>query len=156
MRDDQIDDALRRAVFDFFYKFSRFEFALKENDFWKNRKRGKIMTVEPDWKKFVNEKSIELRATPEIEKLIALNPKQQIVAKDGQLEWRPVKIDPLCKLTSAVCMLRVVRNNLFHGGKHGADGWDDPERTKVLVTVGAQVLDQLAKLGLEQDYGGKY
>jgi len=60
----------------------------------------------------------------------------------------------LCKV---VRLLKTIRNNLFHGGKHGADGWDDPERTKKLLQTGKTVLDQLSKVAcFEADYRQYY
>jgi hypothetical protein len=85
-------------------------------------------------------------------------PETQIVAPNGELAWRPVGLDN-CKsdLAKVVRHLKTVRNNLFHGGKHGGAGWDDPERTKLLLSSGKAVLDQLAQLaGLEADYTQYY
>lgn len=54
-------------------------------------------------------------------------------------------------------LAQTARNNLFHGGKHGAEGWDDPERTAGLLTLGIAVLDQIAEnTGLAADYTGCY
>ncbi|WPO48667.1 hypothetical protein [Pseudomonas sp. S1Bt23] len=43
--------------------------------------------------------------------------------------------------------------NLFHGGKHGAAGWDSPERTHSLITWSAAVLECLVETG---DFRGDY
>lgn len=60
-------------------------------------------------------------------------------------------------LCIVVRLLKTIRNNLFHGGKHGAEGWDDPERTKELLEVGKTILDQLAELAtFEADYTQYY
>ncbi|MES1383898.1 hypothetical protein ABUU23_19015, partial [Vibrio cholerae] len=54
-------------------------------------------------------------------------------------------------------LLKTVRNNLFHGGKHGADGWDNPERTQELLVIGKSILDHLARLAdIEADYTQYY
>ncbi|WP_171387818.1 hypothetical protein [Vibrio crassostreae] len=42
--------------------------------------------------------------------------------------------------------MKTIRNNLFHGGKHGADGWDEPKRMQVLLAAGKNVLDQLVRM----------
>jgi len=52
-----------------------------------------------------------------------------------------------------VTLLKTVRNNLFHGGKHGDDGWDDPERILTLLELSIRVLDELADLA---DFGADY
>ena len=74
------------------------------------------------------------------------------------LQWKNVGLED-CKseLCKVVRLLRTIRNNLFHGGKHGADGWDDPQRTKELLLVGKSVLDQLAyAANFEGDYNCFY
>ncbi|MCC4262658.1 hypothetical protein LL270_18705, partial [Pseudomonas aestusnigri] len=43
--------------------------------------------------------------------------------------------------------VKTVRNNLFHGGKHGAAGWDDPVRARLLIEMSTAVLAVLAVLG---------
>ena len=53
--------------------------------------------------------------------------------------------------------MKTVRNNLFHGGKHGSEGWDDPKETELLLASGKAVLDQLAQpAALEADYTQYY
>ena len=50
-------------------------------------------------------------------------------------------------------MLRTIRNNLFHGGKHGDLEVDDKERNLKLLLLGKTVLDQFAR---QFDYEGDY
>lgn len=50
-------------------------------------------------------------------------------------------------------MLRTIRNNLFHGGKHGDVDMDSKERNLELLSCGKIVLDQLADgAGIYDDY----
>jgi hypothetical protein len=50
-------------------------------------------------------------------------------------------------------MLKTVRNNLFHGGKHGEAFWDDPTRVQALLSNAQPVLAELAALGgFDADY----
>ncbi|GAB3028472.1 hypothetical protein GCM10027285_08480 [Oleiagrimonas citrea] len=50
-------------------------------------------------------------------------------------------------------LVKTVRNNPFHGGKHGVEDWDDKVRANFLVSTSITVLDQLAELGdFESDY----
>ena len=51
MQWNEIDDQLRETAFEFFYWFSRFESALKENNFLKNKTLG--AKAEADWQAFV-------------------------------------------------------------------------------------------------------
>src|SRR5688572_22174407 len=117
MRKEDIDDELLRASFDFFYWFSRFEFALKEHGYLKWNKPG--APAVPSWREFQRKHGDTYVPSPAARELLKLHPKQQVVGT-GDLDWIPVDVSKcsteLCKL---VLMLTTVRNNLFHGGKHG-------------------------------------
>ena len=80
MRHDEIPDNLRSLVYDFFFWFSRFEYALKEARVLKNTKPG--ANAEPDWTRFINERkdSYQIGATGKA--LITANPQRQIVTAD--------------------------------------------------------------------------
>lgn len=156
MRKEDINNELKDLAFDFFYWFSRFEFSLKENKLLKRYGVGD--NAEPGWDKFVEKYKRTFRQTDESRMLLELNPKRQKVGENSDLEWKNVGLDDcdshLCKV---VRLLKTIRNNLFHGGKHGAEGWDDPERTKELLEVGKAILDQLVKLAnFEADYTHYY
>ena len=106
---------------------SRFEFTLKERQYLKDKSIG--AKAEPDWDKFVEDFKNGYKVSGEAKKLIILHPKRQLVADIWKLEWKPVGLshcnNDLCKI---VTMLKTVRNNLFHGGKHGDHEVDDLER----------------------------
>ncbi len=149
VRLDKIDDDLKDISFKFFYWFSRFEFALKENDYLKDNTVG--AKAEPNWEKFKNMFKDEYTASAEAIRLIDLHPKRQFVAQAGEPEWKPVGIEhcnnELCKV---VTMLLTIRNNLFHGGKHGDIDVDSKGRNIELLTIGIEILNQLANLsGIE-------
>jgi len=152
VRLEEIDDELKEISFEFFYWFSRFEFALKENNFLKDKNPG--AKAEPSWDEFRERYKNEYIASAQAIKLIQLHPKRQFVAQAGEQEWKPVGVDhcnnDLCKV---ITMLNTVRNNLFHGGKHGDIDIDSKARNIELLTIGKMVLKQLAKLsGFEHDY----
>lgn len=156
MRKEDINNELKEIAFDFFYWFSRFEFALKESKFLKRDGLGD--NAEPGWEKFIEQHKRAFQHTDESKKLLELNPKRQKVGENLDLEWKNVGLDDcgsdLCKV---VRLLKTIRNNLFHGGKHRAEGWDDPERTKELLEVAKTILDQLAELAsVEADYTQYY
>lgn len=153
---ENIDTKLTTLAFDFFYWFSRFEFVLKENGFLKNTTVGS--NAEPSWDDFVEKYSDLFQLSDEAKKLISLNPLRQKVGDNKLLEWKPVNIND-CKseLCIVVKLLKTTRNNLFHGGKHGADGWDEPIRTKELLTHGINILHQFSIMtGWEDDYKRHY
>lgn len=60
-------------------------------------------------------------------------------------------------LEKVVLSVKTVRNNLFHGGKHGAAGWEDPQRTHSLISMSRSVLENLVELaGFREDYERRY
>jgi len=156
MRKDEIQKDLREFAFDFFYWFSRFEFALKENQFLKHDNVG--ANAEPVYEYFSEKYAEIFQHTNENNRLIELKPKRQKVGENSELQWKSVGLEG-CKseIGKIICLLKTVRNNLFHGGKHGAEGWDQPDRTRELLIVGKNILDQLAKLAdFESDYTQYY
>ena len=152
MRREDIKEPLSQLAFEFFYRFSRFEFALTENGYLRFSQPGRPAI--PGWFEFARERCGVYRLTADAAELIDAAPKRQVVAANGCLEWEDVDLKGSpSELGNVIQLLKTVRNNLFHGGKHGAEGWDDPVRTERLLTLGAAVLDQIAKqTGLEGDY----
>lgn len=156
MRKDEIDIRLQHIAFEFFYKFSRFEFALKANGYLQKTTVGK--TALPSWKKFANQWYREYVATDEAKQLVDAKPKLQVIAENGELRWECFKTSNYQKeLHVVIDALKAVRNNLFHGGKYSADDWDDKERTELLLNLGTNVLDQLAEFtNTQADYTRYY
>ncbi|WBQ17731.1 hypothetical protein [Sphingobium yanoikuyae] len=151
MRRDEIDQDLRALAFDFFYWFSRFEFALKEKRFLKNDAIG--ARAEPDWDKFVSAYRAAYALTPAGKALLDEKPRRQIVG-DPDHSFEDVPFSPnTADLDRVVAYAKTVRNNLFHGGKHGHDQWDDTARMRRLLGLVITVLAELAALG---EFGGDY
>jgi hypothetical protein len=153
---EQVASKLSELAFDFFFWFSRFEFALKESNYLQSHKIG--ATADPGWREFMDKHEADYTPSPEARRLIELSPKQQVVGTGGTLKWDvfPFPADAT-DLQRVVQLLKIVRNNLFHGGKHGAEGWDDPPRTEELLRVGRSVFDQLSSTGhFEADYRRYY
>jgi hypothetical protein len=156
VRYDELSEELKKASFEFFYWFSRFEFALKENGFLKSEEYG--AKAEPSWEKFKDRYKEKYQTTEEAKRLIQLHPKRQLVFAYKKLGWKPVGINhcnnDLCRV---ITMLSTIRNNLFHGGKHGDIEVDDKGRNLLLLSLGKQVLDQLVcQFGYEGDYKRDY
>lgn len=156
MRREDVSHNLSELAFEFFFWFSRFEFALKENGYLKSHTEG--VSAKPGWDEFVNRWSAGYTLSPEDRHLLGSPPERQIVSRGDKLDWKPVGLkDCTSDLARIVRLLQTVRNNLFHGGKHGGAGWDDPGRTQVLLADGRNILDQLATLsGIEADYQQYY
>ncbi|WP_232917703.1 hypothetical protein [Pseudomonas viridiflava] len=152
MRKGEIPTELSLLAFDFFYWFSRFEFCLKENGYLKFENPGQ--RAEPGWDRFVERHAETYVLTAEAAELLAAPPDRQVVGAGLVLEWVPVGFqDCRSDLAKVVRAVKTVRNNLFHGGKHGAAGWDSPQRAQSLITWSASVLEGLVELGgLRGDY----
>ena len=104
--------------------FSRFEFALKECGYVKANRYG---WAEPDWDRFSALDGLpslvqRLRIDGAAAELLQHPPRQQVVAR-GHWEWADAS--PIVEGATFVRAIKRVRNNLFHGGKAGADPRDD-------------------------------
>ena len=156
MRKEEISDHLRKLAFCFFYKYSRLEFALKENGYLKGSAPNR--PAKPDWYRFVDEQCGEIPISDEAKELIEASPKCQVVAANNRPEWKVVELNKCpSDLGKVVRLVQTVRNNLFHGGKHGVNDWDNPKRTEKLLKLGIAVLDQIAeRTDLNADYTGYY
>ncbi len=156
MRKDEIPTELSSLAFDFFYWFSRFEFCLKENGYLKCNQPG--ANAKPGWDKFVDRHASKFQPSSEAWELLKAPPERQVVLANRTLGWQPVRIaDCTSDLAKIARFIKTVRNNLFHGGKHSAAGWDNPDRTKSLLSASKEVLCQLAELGgFRGDYERTY
>lgn len=103
--------------------------------------------AEPHWRGFTQEWAGRFTISEQSTALIDARPKCQVIGPGESLVWQDVDLGAIpTELGKVIRLLRVIRNNLFHGGKHDADGWDDPARTEYLLTLGLSVLDQMAEL----------
>jgi hypothetical protein len=156
MQRANVSSPLSAIAFDFFFWFSRFEFALKEGGYLRSHKVG--AKAEPGWERLVDGLSLHYTPSTEATLLLAAAPERQVVGVGNSLTWAPLDLEE-CKseLEKVVLSIKTVRNNLFHGGKHGAASWDDAERTTALLLASLAVLDQLAALaGIDADYNRSY
>lgn len=128
---------LKEEVVEFFYDFSRFEFSLKESGFLQNRENAF-----PDWDKFVSyykgEYTIPSEYIEHINFLLENPPKKQITKLNDEgkrvVDWKNFNVNENApKLKTLVDIVKIVRNNLFHGGKYGDSSWDDKERVVKLI-----------------------
>lgn len=146
-----ITPTFERTAFDFMYAFARFEFCLKEAGYLKSDKPGK--KAEPNWDKFVRSNRARYQLSEHANALLKADPQQQFSTSKGTLAWREIDFDPNeFELQIVVLLLRATRNNLFHGGKKGVNGWDDVNRTMSILTHGKAVLDELAVFAKFHEY----
>lgn len=149
-----LPDDLRELCIEYFFMFSRFEYALKENGFLK---KSKYKNAEPNWKKFVEEYDSIYFPSDEARDLIN-NPPERHIVRDGSCQWEKISFaDFSSDLDKVVFVLKTIRNNLFHGGKNSHSDWDNPARNTFLIKNAVSVLGNLASLSeLERDYWRNY
>ena len=156
MQREHVPSELTQQAFEFFYWFSRFESALKEAGYLKQSTPGAV--AQPGWDQFALRWQQMYELSVEARELLALAPETQVVSCNGNLDWRPTRAVPgASDLKNVVLLLKTVRNNLFHGGKHGVANWSEPKRTEQLLRVSQAVLNQLAHLArMDADYKCRY
>jgi hypothetical protein len=143
MIDCPIPDADQKLVFDFFWKFSAFECALKEGGFLSKQRDAK-----PDWDEFANRIDSQFAKVSDagfqnaVTRIKKLAPQHQF-NDDNKPRWEAVLRKPTDSDTAyTLRLLRTARNNLFHGGKY-QDGSIIPEiaRDREILLAASTVLD---------------
>lgn len=117
-----------KAKITLFVAYSRMESALKQAGFVRP---GPRRIAQADWRRFAEEPCLsDVLATascdPDVQAMIADPPRTQIVRADGRsLEWQEQFPVPLASLEDLLGAVKQVRDNLFHGEKHGDDPRDE-------------------------------
>lgn len=142
-----------KKIYEFFCIFSRFEYSLKRCKYLEN---GDF--VKPDWIKFSQELDRKYKQyffeniKEEFEKakryLFEYPPKKQIIKNQNRLGWMGgvtiVYTDQ--SFEKLLCLVRRVRNNLFHGGKFETGPVDGSERNMELINSSIIVLKECLSL----------
>ena len=140
-----------KSVCKFLHIFSRFEYALKKNNFLKKGVRG---NAEADWDKFAKslDKKISLDAINSKEFQTSTTyffnhpPKKQIVDDNSNLGWKDETIAKKQRnFEKLLVLVRRVRNNLFHGGKFHGEYIHGLERNKKLIKFSIVILMECLK-----------
>jgi hypothetical protein len=142
-----------------FVVFSRFGFALKEHGFVAGRSGE---DAKPDWDRFSEESVLkgfveEIRQDTEVRELLDNPPMKQIVVchNDGSksCDWKAPTNRPDELMAQLLLAVRRVRNNFFHGGKHGEDARDER-----LCRAALRILSECLKRhdGVRNLFEGKY
>jgi hypothetical protein len=156
MHRDDLNGDLRHLIFEFFFRFSRFESALKEHGYRRWTNAGD--KASPSWQKFAADHRDTYEPNATAVQLMHAKPMIQVIGDDGDLHFvEEPMADNLAVLDRLIAHAQTVRNNLFHGGKHGGDSCDNPPRMRVLLASTIGVLDDLAdRGGFGGDYSGDY
>jgi len=143
-----MQDLFRHLHFDpklavrFLAVFTRMEYALKVGGFAK----GDETKVDPNWDVLANTINDAFLAIDDAnvvearDYLLNLPPRKQVLI-DGEVQFVDQQINLKQARTQQVLrMVRIVRNNLFHGDKYLRDGEQEPGRNERLVSAGLHVL----------------
>ena len=152
----ELDNDGLELVFRFFYKFSRFEYSLKANNFCKAD--GNKCKASADWIKFRETYENEYALSDAATGLLQSPPKLQVYI-NTKLEFVDERHDhDDSDLRKVIRSIQRIRNNLFHGGKHGSADEGSRSRNKYLLTAGCTILDELSRINsdIEYDYPGRY
>jgi hypothetical protein len=131
-------------AWEFFVFFSRFEYALKRHERYLMPGVG---NAEPNWDRFASDYNAEFSpdTTPTLAAAIQYyldKPPMKQLRADGKMKWSdPITLQhngPL--LVWLLLAVRVVRNNLFHGGKFPLIAISDPSRDRELLANAITIL----------------
>jgi len=145
----------RELLLDFFLTFSKFEYALKAGGFAKRGRRSD--GAEPNWDSFALELRDSINSSKNLEFLAARNyflqnpPRKQILKENGELDWGKPQSKRQCQsdVEFLLLMVRCVRNNLFHGGKHNNGLQDDKQRGETLLSNSLIILNECLRLSMQ-------
>jgi hypothetical protein len=133
---------------DFLAVFSRMEYALKATDYV----QGGEDRVSACWDRFANDIDNAFRSLKDDDFKAAVacsteHPPRKQVLRNGSLTFVDQTIDPKQAIAQQTfLMIRTVRNNLFHGGKHTPDGEQEQHRNEMLVSSSLVVLKTCVSL----------
>lgn len=147
----------RELLLDFFLTFSRFEYALKASDFFKRpdparHDPSRPPEAKPDWDRFAVslrgkfriDRNAELQGACEY--ILASPPWKQVIINDSVTWETPVQPQHESHIEFLLRMVRCIRNNLFHGGKHNIGVHEDTERTELLLKSSLAILNECLAL----------
>jgi hypothetical protein len=149
---DFVPKEQRELVFQFFVAFMRFEYALKRAGFVSSA-NGKVSA---NWDRFASKYSTRFTPTASPELREACNyfkmyPPRKQVLNAGALDWsepsQSLSDQPF--LIWLLLSVRMVRNNLFHGGKFPIAPIAEPARNPLLLRHSLTILDACLLLDAE-------
>lgn len=135
----------RELACEFLAVFSRMEYALKATPPYV---AGDENRADALWDRFANAMDAAFAAIPQEDKpfweavdYLLHHPPRKQVLRDGVLSFKDQVIDQnQTRAQQTFLMIRTVRNNLFHGGKHYPNGELERGRNERLVRSSLEVL----------------
>jgi hypothetical protein len=147
----------RDLLLEFFLSFARFEYALKATGFFVRHAENSACPpkAEPDWPSFAASlhSTFNSRRNAEIERAyqyLSESPPNRQVIVNGALAWETPMRGTDSEIEYVLRMVRSVRNNLFHGGKHNIEVHETTERTEALLRSCLAVLNECLALAPTQ------
>lgn len=129
---------------EFLAVFSRTEYALKATGTYAMDASGKVAAA---WDNFANDVDQAFCAIPDekfkaaVDYLLTRPPRKQVL-QNGNVAFADQVIDKnQTRAQQTLLMVRTVRNNLFHGGKHLPHGEQEAGRNEMLVSHSLTVLN---------------
>jgi len=149
---ETVIDALvvdRQLVLRFFATFARFEYSLKRTGFLKLGDKA-----EPNWDAYANSlrgrfSQIQDSAFRSAVTFFLEEPPKTQVVSGQKLDWQETKLgDGEQHENYVLRLVRIVRNNLFHGGKYPVPTGpiEDVGRNRRLLEASISVLEQCLQL----------
>ena len=141
----------RELACEFLAVFSRMEYALKATPAYVGGDENRVDAL---WDRFANEINGAFEAISREDKefweavdyLLSRPPRKQVL-RDAVLTFKDKVIDQnQRKAQQTLLMVRTVRNNLFHGGKHYPDGEREQGRNELLVRHSLEILKRSSSL----------
>lgn len=154
-----------QLLLEFFLNFSRFEHALKSSGYFQRinpnrRRRLGSPDAKPDWDRFAAslrnvfqiDRSEELRNACNY--ILDTPPRKQVIINNSVAWETPVRPQHESDVEFLLRMVKSVRNNLFHGGKHNIELHEDTQRTELLLRNGIVILRECLELAphVKQEY----
>jgi hypothetical protein len=147
----------RELLLNFFLTFSRFEYALKTNNYFKRPNTTtnnalKPPDAKPDWERFAvslrdvfkKDKNAELHEACQY--IIEAPPWKQVIVNNAVAWESPIRPESESEIEFILRMVRSVRNNLFHGGKFNMEAFEQTERTMKLLSCSIIILNECLTL----------
>ena len=140
----------KKLACEFFYVFSRFEFALKASGFVHSQ-NGVASPYWDEFAKSIDEKhKLEKLPSEDFQKSVEYffsNPPKKQIVKEGKLEWKEVGESELpTNFLKLLALVRKVRNNFFHGGKFPSGPVHGSERDEFLLEYSLIILKECLEL----------
>jgi hypothetical protein len=135
----------RDLILEFFVTFARFEYALKRAGYL----HGNEQNTSADWDRFAKELAVagevDLAPVFQAAEYLESTPPMKQIKNGSSLGW--ARLNPMnSRIERLLFDLRIVRNNMFHGGKFPNGPVEDPARDEELIRSCLAVLCSLLEL----------